>query len=193
MTTEEWRSVEGWPYEVSNEGRVRRASSARGGFFGVGRIVAQVTSPTGYRTVSLWVDGKMRRARVHQLVAAAFVGPRPGPAWGVNHKDGDKTNNRPANLEWVTSQENTRHAMRHGLRAIGARQAASRLNDSAVVVMRFYARRGVAVERLAQLHRVTYQAAASAIRGRTWSHVRGALTPGEWAGATKSHVTRGVW
>lgn len=45
---------------------------------------------------------------VHRLVAQAFI---PGDAsLEINHKDGDKTNNRANNLEWVTRSQNQIHS-----------------------------------------------------------------------------------
>lgn len=61
------------------------------------------------------IGGRIRT--VHRLVASAFV-PNPDPSvlLEVNHIDGNKTNNDPSNLEWVTSSQNSQHAFRNGLR-----------------------------------------------------------------------------
>ena len=48
---------------------------------------------------------------VHRLVALAFLGSPPTPSHQVNHLDGDKTNNIPENLEWVTPRQNLLHAV----------------------------------------------------------------------------------
>jgi hypothetical protein len=53
------------------------------------------------------------------MVAAAFL-PNPHHKSEVNHKDSDHSNNYASNLEWVSSSENTKHAVyTHALKAWG--------------------------------------------------------------------------
>lgn len=63
-----------------------------------------------YHKVGLFKDGKQIGKYVHILVAEAFL-DKPDGAWVVNHKDGDGTNNKLENLEWVTFQQNILHSI----------------------------------------------------------------------------------
>ena len=78
---------------------------------------------TGYKMVRLTINGKRKGYAVHRLVAQTFLDNSKNlPV--VNHKDGDKTNNKVENLEWVTQSQNRRHAVKQlktGL-AYGARK-----------------------------------------------------------------------
>lgn len=54
---------------------------------------------------------------IHRLLALAFIECPGNPdEMQVNHKDGNKLNNRLDNLEWVTASENVLHAYMTGLR-----------------------------------------------------------------------------
>lgn len=115
---ERWLAIpgyEGW-YEVSDAGRVRRVRPAHNSH--VGKIIAGGSNPVGYRIMRLCRLGVIRGFTTHALVMLAFVGPRPDGAQ-VNHKDGNKKNNRLSNLEYVTPAENIAHAKRNGLMRAG--------------------------------------------------------------------------
>jgi hypothetical protein len=94
-------------YEVSDKGTVRKIK---------GTSILSTTIRNGYKSVSLYnaETKKKNTVNVHRLMAIAFLG-NSGERKMVNHKNGDKLDNRVENLEWVTPKENTAHAVTNSL------------------------------------------------------------------------------
>lgn len=76
-----------------------------------GKIIAPTLDRYGYLKCSFSYEGRRRTFAVHRLVAEAFV-PNPEEKETVNHKNGVKTDNRAANLEWATRSEQRVHSIR---------------------------------------------------------------------------------
>ena len=107
---EEWRRAPTrcGRFEVSADGRVRNRFNERELSF------TTVNGYLGFATRKTRQD-RAYAYKVHRLVLLAFGDPRPSERHVVNHKDGDKLNNRIDNLEWATPSENAQHAVRLGL------------------------------------------------------------------------------
>lgn len=120
---EEWRDLV-YPeevlrdgYMVSNMGRVKLIRRKTYGF----------DTSDGYKSVALQRSGssKFTCALVHRLIAYAFLGvPDNASMLVVNHRNGDKSDNSVANLEWATYSDNTIHSSNvlntHLLRAVAS-------------------------------------------------------------------------
>ena len=98
--TEQWKDIPAYEglYQVSDHGRVLGQK---------GHALRPGRDRLGYRTVVLSRQSHKKTFRVHRLVTAAFIGL---DAREVNHKDGDRGNNRLDNLEYVSHSDNCIHS-----------------------------------------------------------------------------------
>ena len=115
-----WKPVVGYEgfYEVSNHGKIRRPldfvpTGSGSHTTCAGHVLKNTRNSHGYLVVGPSVKGAQKLILVHQLVAAAFLGPCP-EGMQINHIDCNKMNNRAENLEYVTQLENVRHAVANG-------------------------------------------------------------------------------
>ena len=133
---ERWVDAPGYAglYEVSDRGRVRAlvASKSRR------RKVMKVTRrPDGYSCVGLYLGtGRVRNWLVHRLVLTAFLGPAPGQDMQAAHLNGNRADNRLANLIWATVSENHSHKRSHGTNGNGETNAAAKLTEAQVMSIR---------------------------------------------------------
>ena len=93
-------------YNITEEGKIFRIEDNKE-FFGT-------KDKYGYIRFSPVINGKKYNFKVHRLVAIKFI-ENPNNKPQVNHKNGNKADNRVENLEWVTAKENTIHAHKNKL------------------------------------------------------------------------------
>jgi len=127
----------------------------------------------GYQRVILQKNCLQKQFLVHRLVAAAFIGTCP-VGKQVNHLDGDKLNNQPSNLEYVTQSENMQHAYRSGLLKVicGANHCCAKLTEEDVLAIRAtYAAGGVTQQKLADKYGVGDVNICNIVNRRSWAHL----------------------
>lgn len=117
--TEEWRDIPGYEdfYQVSSFGNVRSVNryvtrSDGKVLFLKGRVLTTFGSTTcNYKEVQLSRDSVPKKYMVHRLVAVCFLGLDVNSDLEVNHKNGNKFDNRICNLEIVTHKQNIKHSI----------------------------------------------------------------------------------
>lgn len=67
----------------------------------------------GYR-VTLWKNGKPKDLLVSRLVATTFLENLINTSMTINHKDGNRLNNRIENLEWLSRADNIKYGFENG-------------------------------------------------------------------------------
>lgn len=115
--SELWKPVKDYEglYEVSNFGNVRGLAivthNGHGSFVKSGKLLRPYVDKDGYLVVGLRDHGRNKTAKVHRLVAQAFL-PNPKNLPQVNHIDENKANNHLDNLEWCTNVYNLNYGHR---------------------------------------------------------------------------------
>lgn len=164
---ERWKRVKGFEdYLISNFGNVQ--SKRKNGSLRPLKIKLETT---GYSRVTLYNDNCLKTFFVHRLVATAFLPNSDLPQ--VNHKDGDKTNNRPENLEWCSVKENNNHAIRNGLRVMrkGENVPTALLKADDIHTIRLLRTLGLTHQDISEKFKVSRRTIGKVLSGETWKHL----------------------
>lgn len=152
-TGTEWRPVPSEPgYWASSLGQIKGPS---------GRVLRSV--PKGHGHLYVTANGNRSRA-VHQLVAEAFIGPKPDePNMVVLHADDDPTNNAPDNLSWGSQAKNVQDSYLRGRRP-------TKLD--ATIVLQIRSESATTSQcKLAERYGVARRTIQQIMLRQTWSHI----------------------
>ena len=170
MNTEQWKPIVDYEdaYDISDFGRVKRTKASNNTY--LGRILKPTTNKYGYKVIHLSNNGIDHNYKVHGLVARTFIGPR-GKGMQVNHKDGDKENNRLDNLEYVTPSENAFHAYRIGLMSqLGENHNRHKITEEDVREIRRMAKSDTH-QSIADAFNISRPNVSLIVARKRWSHV----------------------
>jgi hypothetical protein len=176
---ESWKGIPNYEglYEVSDFGRIKSLPRSfidkRGYRQRIRGGLLQSKGTTAYVTVGLCKYGEVKDVGVHRLVALVFI-PNPDNLPEVNHKDGNKRNNRVTNLEWTTKVGNVVHAHKAGLmrQVYGSSHVRAKLNEEKVLDIRKRIAEGSStVKELAKRYQVSESTIDSVFRRYSWKRV----------------------
>ena len=150
-------------YGIGKDGRIYSYKSFRW-------LSNKAKTRQGYPQIHLYVGGRPRVFLVHRLIAEAW---KIKPSWAteVNHKNGDKTDNRASNLEWVTRAMNAKHAGEIGLMPVGSNHGGSKLSESDVLEIRQAYADGESQVSIARNYPVGRAMIGFIVRRESWQHV----------------------
>lgn len=173
---EEWKDINGYEglYQVSNMGNVRAVFYKTVPY----REKAIFKNQKGYCRVNLVRNKKTKAMAVHRLVAIHFI-KKPDHLNEVNHKNGNKDDNRHTNLEWSNRSMNVSHMWGTGLRkkVIGEKNHKSKLKEKEVIEIIEGYSDGFSASDIAKYYKVSRSTIFNILSGRSWSDTTGIRGP----------------
>lgn len=158
-------------YFVDDMGNVysRRPRNGLGSLKPDLRRLKATENADGYFVVSLYRENRRYVCKVHRLVLTAFVGECPAQRQGC-HNNGNKADNRLANLRWDTAAGNCRDRVLHGRQSTlsGERSPSAKLTESDVRAIR---QSSATQDSLAATYRVAQSTISKIKRRLRWRHV----------------------
>lgn len=132
------------------------------------KYMSQNKNRFGYLYTNLTKNKTKKQVKIHRIVAEAFI-PNPLKLPEVNHINGDKSDNRVCNLEWVTRQENIAHSYRIGLR----KSKRKLTKDEVLMVKKLREKYGVKLKDISKIFNVSIPCIFFILKNKTYQHEYG--------------------
>lgn len=169
-----YRAVAMGELEIDGNGNIWRVATRRGNRWAGGTVSTSHRKQRAehdnghYLMVRTMIDKTRYHALAHRLVWLHFNGPIPS-GLTINHKNGDKKDNRPSNLELATYSEqviHSLHVLKRGRDQRGERNSMVKLTESQVREIRELRKAGLKLAEIGNRYGVTFQAISKIVRGQ---------------------------
>jgi hypothetical protein len=171
LPNERWQAIEGTSsrYFISTFGRL--LTMAWKGTDQT-RVMKPALDARGYPRTMIIQNGRTGTVKLHRLVALAYL-PNPLNLPQVNHKNGQKDDNRVENLEWMDGKQNVQHAFARTSRTMeGTKAPNSKLTEAQVLEIRAkYVPRLYSSARLAKEYSMSVAAIKKILQRAHWKHI----------------------
>lgn len=160
-----WKDIKGFRelYQVSNLGRIRRKDTLK--------VLKPLTISKGYKGVRLYkTTEKATTKKIHRLVAEYFI-DNPLDLPQVNHKDGNKSNNKVDNLEWCSNEYNMNHAIVNSLIKWGEERFNSKCTESSLLLLQDLINCGFTIKQLSIVYGINKNCMKEIVKGRTYKNL----------------------
>lgn len=171
-------------YKISSLGRVQRVSriteSKSRNIKSIklkSKFLSRQISRDGYVITSLSIDSKTSTQYIHRLVCLNYINnPDTINFKEVNHKNGNKKDNRMCNLEWSDRSNNIKHGYDTGLfpKKIGSSNHSSRLTEKEVIQIKKDKKQNpsLTLKYFADKYNVDQSTISLIHREKNWKHIK---------------------
>lgn len=142
-------------YVVYNDGTIFSLQS---------KMFMNPINTNGYLSVKM--NGKLES--IHRLVGELFI-PNPYHKKEINHIDGDKTNNKVENLEWVSPSENIQHKIHQlGKEHRGSKNGMAKLTLEQVEKIKLLYQSGYSQNKLGEMFSISQGKISNIVNGKSY-------------------------
>lgn len=156
--------IENNGYKISNYGRITRKNSDK--------LQKMASNAYGYVCCNAIFDDGFKTGSMHRAVAYAFLKDTYKKGLEVNHKDGNKQNNRVDNLEWVTEKENQQHESLELRQRSGENCYMTKLDENSILeIYNLVKEDKYSNKEIANMYNIDPSNVSRILKGETWRYL----------------------